>query len=154
MIATSLQGGNSESLWFSSTMSTRHAFQSLASLRHRYLSSSLPTQSCKPQQQQTRGIRLAALRAKRLSDSVRPPARPKVKSGHPKRDPTTYGIPRLAEGEQVVPRRPAKIDDVPAYANHPLWAFFHHRRSIELSNLSADAAGASVALSCVALDSE
>lgn len=109
-------------------MSARQAIQSLSSLRHVQL------------QQSVRGMRLAALRAKRLSDSVRPPASPKIKSGNPKRDPTTYGIPRTANGAGV-PVRPQEVDELPAYANHPLWSFFHDRQSVEVGDLSKDFAG-------------
>lgn len=87
---------------------------------------------------QTRSIRLAALRAKRITDSQRPLPSPKIKSGRPKRDETTYGIPRYTE---ALPTRPENVSDMPAYEQHPLWAFFHDRQSIELPDPVNDRAG-------------
>lgn len=83
-------------------------------------------------------MRLAAQRAKRLSDAVRPLAQPKVATGNPKREPTLYGIPRT---EIPAPQKPENTQDLPEYHNHPLWAFFHDRKSIELADPNRDYAG-------------
>lgn len=116
---------------------------SLSSLCAPFQRLSIQSQPFLGQQQQVRGMRLAALRAKRLSDAVRPPAAPQPRRNNPKLNATSYGIPRTrADGAPVEKMaRPAKSEDVPEYHEHPLWAFFRNREAITPGNLSKDDAG-------------
>jgi hypothetical protein len=100
-----------------------------------------------PMRIQSRGMRLAALRTKRKTDSQRGlPSKKLPPRDHPKRDPTTYGIPRQPR-EKL--QRPDKEGDLPAYDNHPLWAFFHNRTALEAPHALEDFAGRARATHCI-----